>query len=182
MAGSSDPGSEPAGGSCSAREAESSAREAKSSARKAKRMTPGEDLLKEFLEQPVWVVVGASRDPSRYGHRVLVALRKAGYRAYAVNPNADEIAGERAYPSLAALPETPDVVDTVVPPAVTARTVEEAAALGVTRVWMQPGSESDEAIRLAEERGMRVVHHACAMVGAIQGPARARQYGDEGKQ
>ena len=174
MAGSSETGSETDGGRCSAREAKILGRE-------AKRMTPGEDLLKEFLEQPVWAVVGASRDPSRYGHRVLVALRKAGYRAYAVNPNADEIAGERCYPSLAALPETPDVVDTVVPPTVTARTVEEAAALGVTRVWMQPGSESDEAIRLAEERGMRVVHHACAILGALHGPARAMQYGDVGK-
>ena len=99
-------------------------------------MTLGDDLLTEFLEQPVWAVVGASRDPSRYGHRVLVALRKAGYRAYAVNPNADEVAGERAYPSLQDLPETPDVVDTVVPPAVTTRAVEETAALGVKRVWM----------------------------------------------
>jgi uncharacterized protein len=139
-------------------------------------MADSADLLAEFLDQPVWAVVGASRDPSRYGYRVLVALRTAGYRAYAVNPRADEIAGERAYPSLAALPETPNVVDTVVPPAVTARTVVEAAALGVTRIWMQPGSESDEAIRLAEESGMRVVHHACAILGALHGPARARQY------
>lgn len=141
---------------------------------------PADDLLKEFLEKPVWAVVGASRDPNRYGYRVLVALRKAGYRAYAVNPNADEVAGERAYPSLKDLPETPDVVDTVVPPAVTARAVEQAAALGITRVWMQPGSESDEAIRLAEERGMQVIHHACAMLGALQGPAMAREYKDEG--
>ena len=143
-------------------------------------MTHAEDLVKEFLTKPVWAVVGASRDPSRYGHRVLVALRSAGYRAYAVNPNADEVAGERAYPSLGALPETPDVVDTVVPPAVTIGAVEEAASLGVTRIWMQPGSESDEAIRLAEERGIRVVHHACAMVGALRGPARAREYQEPG--
>ncbi len=140
---------------------------------------PGDDLLREFLEQPVWAVVGASRDPSRYGYKVLVALRRAGYRAYAVNPNADEVAGERAYPSLTALPEAPDVVDTVVPPAVTARAVEEAAGLGVTRIWMQPGSESDEAIELAEARGMKVVHHACAMLGALRGPERAREYSDE---
>ncbi len=144
-------------------------------------MTLGDDLLKEFLEQPIWAVVGASRDPNRYGYRVLVALRKAGYRAYAVNPNADEVAGERAYPSLKDLPETPDVVDTVVPPAVTERAVVEAASLGIKRVWMQPGSESDEAIRLAEEHGMQVVHHACAMLGALRGPAMARQYEEEGK-
>ena len=54
-------------------------------------MTTSEDLLREFLEQPVWAVVGASRDPSRYGYRVLTSLRKAGYRAYAVNPTADDL-------------------------------------------------------------------------------------------
>ena len=142
--------------------------------------TSGDDVLKEFLDLPVWAVVGASRDPNRYGYRVLVALRKAGYRVYAINPNADEVAGERAYPSLKDLPETPDVVDTVVPPAVTGRAVEEAASLGIKRIWMQPGSESDEAIRLAEERGMTVIHHACAMLGALRGPAMARQYEHEG--
>jgi predicted CoA-binding protein len=142
-------------------------------------MSEADDLLREFLQRPVWAVVGASRDPRRYGHRVLVALRKAGYRAYAVNPSASEIAGEPTYPSLSALPEVPDVVDTVVPPEVTLRTVEDAARLGVTRIWMQPGSESDEAIRRAEESGMQVVHHACAMVGALRGPARAREYSQE---
>lgn len=142
-------------------------------------MADVERLLGEFLEQPVWAVVGASRDETRYGHRVLVALRKAGYRAYAVNPKADEIAGERAYPSLSDLPEKPDVVDTVVPPAVTLATVKEAVKLGVGRIWMQPGSESEEAIQLAEESGIQVVHHACAMVGALRGPTHAREYREE---
>jgi predicted CoA-binding protein len=135
-----------------------------------------DDIIRECLAQKVWAVVGASRDPQRYGHRIFVALVEAGYQAYPINPGADEIAGHRVYPSLAALPVKPDVVDTVVPPAVTARVVEEAAALGVERIWMQPGSESDEAIALAEEKGLKVVHHACAMVGAQRGPAEATHY------
>ena len=77
------------------------------------------DLIPEFLAQKVWAVVGASRDPERYGYKIFRTLLDAGYRVYPVNPSADEIAGQRAYPSLAALPEKPDVVDTVVPPAVT---------------------------------------------------------------
>jgi predicted CoA-binding protein len=55
-------------------------------------------------------------------------------------------------------------VDIVVPPNVTEKVVQEAHRLGLNRVWMQPGAESETAIKWAEARGMEVVHDACAMV------------------
>ncbi len=140
-----------------------------------------EDTIRECMAQKVWAVVGASRDPARYGYRIFTALLAAGYTAYPVNPSADEIAGHRAYASLADLPEKPGVVDTVVPPAVTRRIVEQAAEQGIGLIWMQPGSESDEAIALAEERGIRVVHHACAMVASLRGADQARHYEPEAR-
>lgn len=121
------------------------------------------ELIPEFLEKKVWAVVGASRDESRFGYKVFKALLDSGYKVYPINPSADEIAGVKAYPRLSDLPEKPDVVDTVVPSKVTEKIVAEVAELGIKRMWMQPGSESDEAIRLAEEKGIIVVHNACAM-------------------
>jgi len=56
------------------------------------------------------------------------------------------------------------VVDIVVPPQVTEEIVRQCAELGLGRVWMQPGSESEEAIRFCQEKGIRVVHDACAML------------------
>ena len=124
-----------------------------------------ENLIKAFLyRENVFAVVGASRDPKKYGHQVYRDLRNAGYRVYCVNPNTDEILGNKCYPSLEVLPVKPDVVDIVVPPEITERLVKTCKRLGITKVWMQPGSESEAAIRFCEENGMDVVHGVCVMV------------------
>ena len=124
-----------------------------------------ESLIQKFLDKRnVFAVVGASRNPEKYGHKVFRDLRDAGYKVYPVNPNAEEILGVKCYPSLKDLPETPDVVDLVVPPKVTEKVVRECKELGVRMVWMQPGSESEDAIKFCVENGMEVVHGVCVMV------------------
>lgn len=123
-----------------------------------------EDLIQEFINQRVWAVVGASLNPEKYGHKIFRNLRAAGYIVYGVNAGGGEIDGQRLYPSLADLPEKPAVVDVVVPPKVAEEIVRQCAELGLGRVWMQPGSESEEAIHLCQEKGIRVVHDACAMI------------------
>jgi len=123
-----------------------------------------EDLIQEFINQRVWAVVGVSLNPEKYGHKIFRNLRAAGYIVYGVNAGGGEIGGQRLYPSLADLPEKPAVVDIVVPPKVTEDIVRQCAELGLGRVWMQPGSESEEAICLCQEKGIRVVHDACAMI------------------
>jgi len=123
-----------------------------------------ENLIKKFIEQRVWAVVGASTDPDKFGHKVFCNLRQAGYTVYGVNANGGTLEGQRLYRSLDELPEKPAVVDTVVPSKVTEKIVQDCARLGITRVWMQPGSDSTDAIQFCEEHGIQVVHHACAMV------------------
>ncbi|WP_458012154.1 CoA-binding protein [Candidatus Solincola sp.] len=111
-----------------------------------------------------FAVVGATQDRNKYGYKVLMDLHRGGYRVYGVNPNYDEIEGVRCFPDLASLPEVPDLLIFVVPPEVTERTVEEAARLGVRRVWMQPGSESPQAIAFCRDRGIEAIHDACIMI------------------
>ncbi len=123
-----------------------------------------EKLIQEFINQRVWAVVGASLNPEKYGHKIFRDLRAAGYIVYGVNPGGGEIEGQRLYPSLANLPEKPAVVDIVVPPKVTEEIARQCVELGLGRVWMQPGSESEEAIRFCQEKGIKVVHGACAMI------------------
>lgn len=115
-------------------------------------------------KQNVFAVVGVSINPEKYGHQVYKDLKEAGYVVYAINPNIDEVLGDQCYNSLSDLPEKPDVVDTVVPPEVTEEIVKECKELGIKRVWMQPGSESENAIRFCEENDINVVHDVCVMV------------------
>jgi predicted CoA-binding protein len=121
-------------------------------------------LIRTFIDRRVWAVVGVSRDPSKYGNRIFHTLLEAGYKVYPVNPNVSEIEGHRVFPALADLPEPPEVVDIVVPPKITELIVQECAQLGLKRVWMQPGSESEKAIDFCHQRGIEVVYGVCAMV------------------
>jgi acyl-CoA synthetase (NDP forming) len=78
-------------------------------------------------------IVGQSNDATKTAGRPLKFLRQAGYagRIYPVNARRDEVLGERAYPSLAALPEVPDHVYVVANTDATIEAIEECGRLGV---------------------------------------------------
>jgi predicted CoA-binding protein len=111
-------------------------------------------------------VVGATDDPTKYGGRIYRDLKSKGFTVYAVNPNRDTVDGDPAWPSLAALPEAPTIVDFVVPPPVTLRLLEEAKELGYTDVWIQPGAEDDAVIAYLDAEGFNSLVNACIMVQA----------------
>jgi hypothetical protein len=126
--------------------------------------TDKQRLISDFVNRRVWAVVGASQDRRKFGNRVFRSLHEAGYSVYPVNPKGGELEGVQVYPTLADLPEAPDVVDLVVQPAVSEQIVREAHELGLSRIWMQPGAESDAALAYCDEHNIQVVYDACAMV------------------
>ncbi|MBN2027928.1 MAG: CoA-binding protein [Actinobacteria bacterium] len=123
----------------------------------------------DLQQLDVVAVVGASRDPEKYGYKVLKDLEAAGYEAYGVNPSCSDIEGIPCYPDLASLPRVPQLVITVVPPKVTEKVVEEAKRAGIDRVWMQPGSESDEAASYCEDNAIEYMRDACIMIFRKEG-------------
>lgn len=124
-----------------------------------------EGLIKAFLNKSnIFAVVGVSRGPQKYGYQVYKDLKNGGYEVYPVNPNVDVVLGDKCYSSLEQLPVKPDVVDVVVPPKVTEVVVKACKKLGITKVWMQPGSESEVALNFCKENGIDVVHGVCVMI------------------
>jgi predicted CoA-binding protein len=109
-------------------------------------------------------VVGASPDPSRTSQGVMRYLQRVGYRCIPVNPNANEVLGERCYPSLADLPEPVDLVDVFRRAEYCADVAREAAATGAPALWLQLGLRSAEARDVAEAAGMEYVEDACTAV------------------
>ena len=109
-------------------------------------------------------VVGASPDPSRTSHRVMRYLQRAGYRCIPVNPNANDLLGERCYRSLADLPEPVDLVDVFRRAEYCADVAREAAAIGAPALWLQLGLRSAEAREVADAAGMDYVEDACTAV------------------
>jgi predicted CoA-binding protein len=91
-------------------------------------------------------------------------LQRVGYRCIPVNPNADEVLGERCYPSLADMPEPIDLVDVFRRAEYCADVAREAAAAGAPALWLQLGLRSAEARDVAAEAGMEYVEDACTAV------------------
>lgn len=118
--------------------------------------------MREILESfRTIAVVGASDDPDRAGYYIPAYLQQNGYRIIPVNPNLDQVLGEKCYPSLADIPEPVEVVEVFRRPEFTPDIVREAIAIEAKAVWLQLGIVNDEARRLAEEAGVLFVQDEC---------------------
>ena len=124
-----------------------------------------ENLIKEFLLQKSFAVVGSFRDESKYAYKILKDLKNKGYEVYPVNPKIKEVEGLKCYPTVMDIPVIVDVVDIVTPPQVTEQIVRECLRKGISRVWMQPGAESDTAIKFCQNNNIKVIYNACIMLG-----------------
>jgi hypothetical protein len=129
----------------------------------------------EFLEQPRIAVAGVSRDPKQPANLVYRRLRATGHEVFAINPNAQEVEGDRAYAGVADLPGPVDGVVVVTPPEAALDVVADCVAAAVPRVWLHrglgPGSSSQAAVALAREHGIAVIPGGCPnMFGATSDP------------
>ncbi len=122
--------------------------------------------IKDFLTQSRLAIVGVSRGGRKFGNIALKELKAKGYHMVPINPHVESIAGERCYSSLNALPEPVDGVVVVVPPSETERVVRDAAQAGIQHVWMQQGSESENAIQFCKEQGINVIYGECILMFA----------------
>ena len=121
--------------------------------------------IEEFLAQPGFAVAGASTNREKYGNKVVRAYRQSGRTVYPINPKEPEIESEKAYPDIASVPTDAFALSVVTPPGVTLRIVAQALDRGVRHIWMQPGAENEEAVRLAEAAGASLIHGGpCVLV------------------
>ncbi len=125
-------------------------------------------LIDEFLSPKRFAIVGASDNPQKYGHRIIHDLKDRGYEVYPINPRLKEIDGMECYPTLADTPVKIDVVDIAAPPQVTEKVVQECKALGLERIWIQPGAESERAISFCMANNLQVVYNVCVMMSTPQ--------------
>jgi predicted CoA-binding protein len=115
-------------------------------------------------KQFVYAIVGASNNTEKYGHRVLKDLYSDGYKVIPVNLREKEILGLKAYENLSQIPEKIDVAVLIIPPLAALEVLKDVAELKINKVWLQPGSESAEAIPFCNQNDIEVVHDACIMV------------------
>jgi len=106
-------------------------------------------------------VVGISDKPGRPSHVVAKYLQERGYRVIPVNPFLTEVLGEKAYKSLAEIPERVDLVDVFRKSEYVPEVAEEAVRIRARFFWMQEGVESDRAREILDTAGIPCVMDRC---------------------
>jgi len=124
------------------------------------------EAASEFLAGKRVAVTGVSRQPKSHGSNVVYnRLRERGYQVFAVNPNADEVEGDRCYRDLRSIPGGVDAVVIGTRPEIAEDTMRECAELGVKQVWMHrsfgAGSVSEAATDYGRQRGITVIDGGC---------------------
>jgi uncharacterized protein len=108
-------------------------------------------------------VVGLSPNPRRPSHGVARYLQRAGYRIIPINPNVDQVLGERAYASLREVSDPVDVVDVFRRSEFVGPIVDDAIAMRARAVWLQDGVIDEQAAERARAAGLDVVMDDCMM-------------------
>ncbi len=127
---------------------------------------PPEYLANILKEVKTIAMVGASPNPTKFSYGVLRVLSETGYDIVPVNPAAagTEIRGLPVFASLSAIDRPVDMVDIFRTSAEAYPIVEEAIKIGAKVVWMQIGVRDDDAAKLAEAAGLRVVMNRCPKI------------------
>ncbi|KAA8901872.1 CoA binding domain-containing protein [Sphaerosporella brunnea] len=119
-----------------------------------------ESQIRLFFRSPLFAVVGASTDPSKFGHKVFAWYLSHSLPVTPINPSSRTTAvlSIPTIPSVRALKDPQNTsVSIITPPPVTLEVLREAAEVGVKRVWMQPGAWDRECVAFAKEKGMEAV-------------------------
>ena len=121
--------------------------------------------IETFLAAKAFAVAGASTNRDKYGNKVLRCYLQNGKTVIPINPRASTIEGVETAASVLELPDGVDSLSIITPPAITFEVVEQAIDMGIHNIWMQPGAQNPEAIKLAEKNGVNVIADgSCVLV------------------
>ncbi len=128
-----------------------------------------QERVQDFLAQKRIAVCGLSRTKDSGAGAVYLKLRNHGYQVFPVHPTAEALHGDPCYPNLSAIPGGVDAVFIMNSPDISEGIVDEAASLGIKRVWMHnntlmPSSVSEAAVAHCRAANINVIAVGCPMM------------------
>ncbi len=131
-------------------------------------MTTLKQAADEFLSQKRIAVVGVSRSADQPANLIYRTLRKREYEVFAVNPNAEEVEGDRCYSDLRSIPGGVDAALIATPAANSETVARDCVEQGISHIWMHrsfgEGSVSATAAEFCRDKGVRVIEGGCPMM------------------
>lgn len=126
-------------------------------------MTANDEIRELLTRTKTIAVVGLSSDPLRPSYGVSQYMQRKGYRIIPVNPNEQTVLGEKAYSSLAAVPDKIDLVDVFRRTEFVPEIIDEVIRLKIDAVWLQEGVVHQPAAKKARDSGVLVVMDKCIL-------------------
>jgi predicted CoA-binding protein len=127
-------------------------------------LQPSDQQIKDLLSNAHTIaVVGLSSSRFRASYGVSQYMQSAGYRIIPVNPNEQQVLGEKAYARLEDIPQKIDVVDVFRRSEFVPEVVDAAIRMGARAIWMQEGVADEAAAQRAREAGLFVIMDSCIL-------------------
>lgn len=123
-----------------------------------------EQIIERMLSLKNWAVAGSTHNHDKFAHKIYLKLKQMNYNVYSLNPGGFEVDGDKSYKTMADLPSVPDVIDMVINPVKGKEIIKDAIKNGIRYIWFQPGAESEELIKMAQDSGINVVYDRCVLV------------------
>jgi len=125
---------------------------------------PNEKIATILKESKTIAVVGLSDNPERTSYQISEAMQQAGYKIIPVNPNVQEVLGEKAYASLTDIDEQIDIINVFRRSEFLPSIAKEAIKTECKVFWAQQGVQNDEAYKTLKEHDFTVIMDLCIKV------------------
>ena len=120
--------------------------------------------INEFLESQPIALVGASRNPKKFGYTAFKELKEKGMKIIPVNPQADEILGEKSYPNVKMLPPEVQSIIVLTKKDQTASVIRDAKERGIKQIWIQQMADTKEALDELKDSGINFISGECILM------------------
>lgn len=120
--------------------------------------------INEFIEAQPIAMVGVSRNPKKFGYTAFKDLKEKGMKLVPVNPQADEIMGEKCYRNVSLLPPEVKGIIIVTQKSETAAVVKQAREKGIRQIWIQQMAESPEALQELSGTDVNYITKECILM------------------
>jgi uncharacterized protein len=120
--------------------------------------------INDFLDSQPIALVGVSRNPKKFGYAAFKELKEKGMKIIPVNPEADQIMGEKSYPNVKALPSEVQGIIILTKKEKTAAIVKEAKEKGINQIWVQQMANSKEAMNELDGSGINFITGECILM------------------
>lgn len=120
--------------------------------------------INEFIESQPIALVGVSRNPKKFGYAAYKELKDKGMKLVPVNPETDEIMGEKTYRNVTSLPSDVKGIIILTKKSKTASVVKEAREKGIRQIWIQQMADSPEALEVLKGSDINYITGECILM------------------